>query len=72
MYSDKQKNEFALLRAEGASFNSIGYKLIDECKLVKRIPVNLIECHSFVIFLSVFFYYVIVFSTPKMSYMKFL
>ena len=27
MYSEKQKNEFALLRAEGESFNSISKKL---------------------------------------------
>ena len=55
MYSDKQKNKFSLLRAKVASNNSIGNKLIDEYKPVKRIPVNLIKLHSFCIFLECHF-----------------
>ena len=55
MYTDKQKNKFSLLRAEGDSFYSVGNKLIDEYKPVKRIPVNLIKLHSFCIFLECHF-----------------
>ena len=48
MHSDKQKNEYTLL----------------------RLKASMIKLHSFCIFLSIIFYYVIVFSTPKMSYVK--
>ena len=77
MYSDKQKYEFASLRAEGVSFIAISKKhnvpIIWLCMLLiipnrmKRITMSQIKCHSFVIFLGFLINYVTVLSIPIFS-----
>ncbi len=60
MYSDKQKYEdktyfpYAVKKSQTVAPNDIVSYVVDEYKLLNRIPNNLIKCHNFCIISSVF------------------